>query len=174
MMKDHYGTNKLTGHDAALYLVDILFTRNIMTKYTWAGTAARSGHQQKSCFKNFTNTIGTFHMLVKVADPTYTKLQTELFFKNTVLQHSTRRNKEPVRASRSKRRSKALNLPNNDSFNQDKDTNEIVEADLEKTLVPNPVAQCFQSLQLQKFHDDINQTTDESENDQPQIKKNQF
>lgn len=78
-----------------------------MTQYSWAGTAARKGHVQKSPFKVYARTLALFQELVKLSDPAYSTIDSEQFFKTTVLQHSARRNKVTVRASTSKRRLKA-------------------------------------------------------------------
>lgn len=74
MVEDRRGKTMLRGHDAAFYLVDVLFSRKLMTFFSWTGTVAREGTVHKSAFKAYTRTVALFQQLVQVSDTQYTAL----------------------------------------------------------------------------------------------------
>lgn len=80
----------MKGEKAAYTLVDFVFTRNLMTKYSWSGNT-KKGHIQKKCFKQFEHVFNFFYNLIKKADPTYTTVEMKNFFQNKVLTHALRR-----------------------------------------------------------------------------------
>lgn len=77
------------GLNAAYVLVDVIFTRELMTMTSWAG-GSKSG-ERKVAFKMFPRILDFFHNLIQLADPTFTQLQTKDFFKNKVLVNAVRR-----------------------------------------------------------------------------------
>lgn len=97
----------MKGDNAAYSLIDLIFTRKLMTKFSWAG-GYKKGSSPKKAFKQFVFVIGFFYELVRLADPSYTKVAMENFFKLKVLPNCNRRSSAPmIRASRAKARARS-------------------------------------------------------------------
>ncbi|XP_055694636.1 uncharacterized protein LOC129796589 isoform X4 [Lutzomyia longipalpis] len=76
------------GTKCAYRLVDYIFTRDLLTLYSWTG-ASRTG--TKEPFKNNTHFLDLFYTVIRMADNSYAKVDAYNFFKNKVLKYSIAR-----------------------------------------------------------------------------------
>lgn len=92
------------GPNNCFVLVDVMFTRNFLTKCSWAGGSRTEG--TKICFKGFNRVIQLFFSIIYDSDNTYSLVDCEAFFKN-ILRNAVRRNcSKRQRASSTKLRLK--------------------------------------------------------------------
>ncbi|KAF5277589.1 hypothetical protein FQR65_LT15934 [Abscondita terminalis] len=101
-------TRRGCGIDHCYNLVDKFFTREFMTKCSWAGGTRDKINKEKIAFKSYKRVINLFFRLVHLADDDFSLEECHAFLKN-VIRNSTRRNQSVfVRTSRSKKRPKTL------------------------------------------------------------------
>ncbi|CAG4981890.1 unnamed protein product [Colias eurytheme] len=97
----------------------MFLTRDFLCKCSWTGS--RKSEDIKVPLKAFKNVLNFFHQLIRIWDQTYTVESIENFFK-TVLKNSVKRkNSKNERASTKRRRTKKVELINQN----ESDTNQI-------------------------------------------------
>lgn len=112
-MKTICGANaNMQGYDCCYALVDQFFTREFLNTCSWTG-GSRSPDMKKIAFKTYKRTINIFYELVRLADPTFSEINTEKFF-HSVLRNSKQRalhgaSDRPKRKSKMRRRLGAAN-----------------------------------------------------------------
>lgn len=78
------------GASAAYLLVDQIFTRQVMTLFSWTGLN-KPGKDAKKPFKCYVNIMQLFSKVVRPFHSTYTVQDAQKFFKECAIQHAKRR-----------------------------------------------------------------------------------
>ncbi|KAB0805303.1 hypothetical protein PPYR_02273 [Photinus pyralis] len=120
-------SGKLKGINCCYTLVDKVFKRQLLTKYSWAGGSRDT--ESKLSFKTLTNVRHLFYEVVLKADHNISELEVETFFKS-VIKNAKRRfelisTNKPKRTSHSKDRPVKLNYKKQ-NFNEQQ-VEEILE-----------------------------------------------
>lgn len=107
----------MQGYDCCYALVDQFFTREFLNTCSWTG-GSRSPDMKKTAFKTYKRTNNIFYELVRLADPTFSEINTEKFF-HSVLRNSRQRalhgaSDRPKRTSKMRRRLGAANSYHHD------------------------------------------------------------
>uniref|UniRef100_A0A6P7FED9 Uncharacterized protein LOC114329250 n=1 Tax=Diabrotica virgifera virgifera TaxID=50390 RepID=A0A6P7FED9_DIAVI len=76
---------------ACYKLCNIIFTKEVLTCFSWTGMSRRNN---KESFKNLKNTLDIFYRAVYKADNTFSYSQRDAFFRDGILKHSNTRLKQ--------------------------------------------------------------------------------
>lgn len=82
--------NSGSGINSAYKLVDVMFSRSVLTNFTWTGNTTTNTNK-KMAFISLKNTIKLFHDVIFEADRSFTSIDNENFFKSRILKYATAR-----------------------------------------------------------------------------------
>lgn len=71
-------------------IVDHVFSRKLLTHYSWTGVSRRQLSDKKS-FQNYQGLLNVFFKVIFLADNRYTIQKTQNLFKDNVLKHAKKR-----------------------------------------------------------------------------------